>query len=270
MNPFFPNSSYDTDKNKKRSWVDLIFLNSRWSFVLGYFFEIIRSRNLAIHNKYDDEIWADSSFRIFKIAESCGGKFHISGLENIIADQGPFVFISNHMSTLETFVFPCMIAPKIPVTFIVKESLIKSKLFGPIMRSRNPIVVKRINPREDYETVITEGKKRLSSGVSIIVFPQSTRSAQFIPEEFNSLGIKLAKAAGVKVIPVAIKTDFWGNGKIFKDIGPVNRKKPIHITFGKPLTINGSGKEEHKFIIDFISNHLQSWVPGTDISKKII
>lgn len=36
----------------------------------------------------------------------------------------PVVFVSNHMSTLETFVFPCIIAPVMKVTFVVKDSLV--------------------------------------------------------------------------------------------------------------------------------------------------
>lgn len=260
MKSYFSAASYDTDENKRRLWRDRIFLNSRWYFVFGYLKEIFLSRKLALKNLYDRTTWIDSSYRIFQHIENCGGRFHLRGLENISSAKGPVVFISNHMSTLETFVFPCIIAPLMPVTFIVKESLVKSRIFGPVMRSRNPIVVKRVNPREDFQTVITEGKKLLSAGVSIVVFPQSTRSDKFIPEEFNSLGVKLAKAAGVEIIPVAIKTDFWGNGwKKLKDIGPVNRHKPIYITFGKPMPVVGTGKEEHKSIVEFISQHLQQW-----------
>ena len=53
----------------------------------------------------------------------------------------------------------------------------------------------------------------------------------FKPEEFNSIGVKLAKKAGVPVVPVAIKTDFWGNGRIIKELGPIDNKKTIHIKF---------------------------------------
>lgn len=127
------------------------------------------------------------------------------------------------------------------------------------MRSRDPIVVARKNPREDLQTVMTRGKELLAKGTSVIIFPQSTRSAQFIPEDFNSLGVKLAKAAGLQVLPVAIKTDFWGNGKFLKDIGPIDRRKPIHMEFGKPFSIEGNGKEEHNRIVDFISAHLREW-----------
>lgn len=130
------------------------------------------------------------------------------------------------------------------VTFVVKDSLVKHPFFGPIMRARNPIVVSRSNSREDFQTVMKRGQELLSEGISIIIFPQSTRTVEFKPKEFNSLGVKLARTAKVQVIPVAIKTDFWGNDKYLKDLGPIDRSKPIHMAFGEPLSIDGSGKRK--------------------------
>jgi len=259
LKPFFTGNAYDTPEDKRRLFLDRAFLNTRWYFVGGYVGEIIRTRSIALKGLYDKKVWAESSYRIFKLIEDIGGRFHVRGLDNLRSCRAPLVIISNHMSTLETFVFPSIIAPFIEVTFVVKESLARHPLFGPIMRSRDPIVVKRENPREDFQTVMARGKELLAGGTSIIIFPQSTRSAEFIPEEFNSLGIKLAKAAGVQVMPVAVKTDFWGNGKYLKDLGVINRSKPIHMVFGQPFSIQGTGKDEHKQVIDFIISHLQQW-----------
>jgi len=263
LQPFFTGNSYDTPDDKHRSIVDRLSLNTRWYFFGRYVAEIFRSRSQALWGLYDRKAWAESSYRVLELIEDCGGRFHLRGLDNLHYCQGPVVFISNHMSTLETMTFPCIIAPFMKVTFIVKESLVRHPLFGPIMRARDPIVVKRENPREDFQTVMARGKELLAGGTSIIIFPQSTRSAEFIPEEFNSLGIKLAKAAGVQVMPVAVKTDFWGNGKYLKDLGAINRSKPIHMVFGQPFSIQGTGKDEYKQVIDFIISHLREW--GGDV-----
>jgi len=163
------------------------------------------------------------------------------------------------MSTLETMILPCIIAPYRELTFVVKESLVKHPLFGDVMRSRNPVVVGRTDPRKDLEAVMKGGMDLLSMGSSIVIFPQSTRSLEFKPEEFNSLGVKLAKRAGVMVVPVALKTDFWGNGKWIKELGKLDSSRPIHIKFGEPFHITGSGKEENQKIIDFIKSSLEDW-----------
>jgi 1-acyl-sn-glycerol-3-phosphate acyltransferase len=127
------------------------------------------------------------------------------------------------------------------------------------MLSRNPVVVGRSDPRKDLEAVMNGGAELLSKGVSIVIFPQSTRSLEFKPEEFNSIGVKLAKKTGVPVVPIAIKTDYWGNGKLIKEIGPIDHKKTIHIKFGEPFHITGNGKEENSRIINFIQTSLDEW-----------
>ncbi len=195
-----------------------------------------------------------------KLLESCGGRFHVRGLENLRKVEGPVVFIGNHMSTLETMVLPFLIAPTKDVTFVVKDALVKSWAFGPVMRSRDPIVVSRHNSREDLVNVITQGQKILAGGRSVAIFPQSTRRIEFRPEEFNSLGVKLAAKAGVKVIPFALKTDFWRNGWFVKDLGPlVAASRDVYFTFGEPMDIRGTGKDENKAIIEFIQANLNAW-----------
>jgi 1-acyl-sn-glycerol-3-phosphate acyltransferase len=127
------------------------------------------------------------------------------------------------------------------------------------MRSRDPIVVGRTDPRKDFEEVMTKGPELISKGTSIIIFPQSTRSLVFKPEEFNSLGVKLARKAGVNVVPVALKTDFWGPGKIIKELGPLDSKKPIWFRFGESFPVKTNGKEENQRIVDFIQTSLDEW-----------
>ena len=256
---FLTDDSYHTDPQTPRILIDKLALNTRWAFLSKYIPIVFESRKIAKEGSYDYPEWISSSLKIFKLIESCGGRFHITGLDNINSPVGPVVFISNHMSTLETMIFPGVIAPRKKITFVVKDTLVRHAIFGPTMRSRDPIVVTRVDPRADFKKVMTEGKSKLDTGISVIIFPQSTRTVEFNPQEFNSLGIKLAKANDVPVIPVAIKTDFWGNAKFLKAFGPINRNLPIHMDFGKPFHVEGTGKEEHNRIIDFISSRLTDW-----------
>jgi 1-acyl-sn-glycerol-3-phosphate acyltransferase len=260
-NIYFPENSYDTPESTRRSFGDRLFLNSRWWFFLKFLGIVFRSRSCAVRGIYDDQLWAKTSNDVLKLIEKTGGQFHVRGLENLQRSESEksLVFVSNHMSTLETMVFPGIIAPLRKVTFVVKEELVKASVFGPIMRSRNPIVVGRSDPRRDLEAVLTQGPELLAKGVSIIIFPQSTRFVHFNPSQFNSLGIKLARRSGVKVIPVAVKTDFWGNGKRIKDLGVIDRSKPIHMIFGPAMAITGNGSQQHQQIIEFIQSHLETW-----------
>lgn len=256
---YFTKDAYHTENNTPRLFLDRLSFNTRLFFMGNYFSIVLKARSAALKDQYGTEAWARSSYDVFKLIEGCGGRFHFTGLENLQKCQGPVVFISNHMSTLETMVFPCIIAPLMNVTYVVKDSLVNHPFFGPVMRSRNPVVVSRQNSRADFQIVMQKGQELLANGISIIVFPQNTRTVEFVPKEFNTLGVKLASHAKVQVVPIAIKTDFWGIGKYIKDLGPINRSKPIHMAFGEPLSIKGTGKEENKTIIEFISSHLEKW-----------
>ncbi len=213
----------------------------------------------AKRKEYTKEAWVRDSMDIIRSLEWVGGKFIIENLSVFKGLKTPGVFIGNHMSTLETFILPALIQPFLDVTFIVKESLIRYPIFKHIMKSCDPIVVSRTDPRQDLKTVLSEGVERLKHNISVVVFPQRTRTLEFIHTQFNTIGIKLARYADVPVIPVGVKTDAWSNGRLLKDFGKINPSKTVHIAFGKPTAVHGSGRKEHEHIIEFIANKLKSW-----------
>lgn len=220
---------------------------------------VFRSAHHAKRGQYDSRRWANSSLDIFNGIEHGGCRFEITGMEHINDLDGPVVFAGNHMSTLETMILPGLINPVRPCTFVIKPSLMEYPVFGHVMRSRDPIVVSRDNPRQDLVTVLEEGAKKIADGISIVLFPQTTRTVDFDPAHFNTLGVKLAKKAGVRVVPVALKTDAWGNGKRLKEFGPIDPSKTIHFTFGEPMEVTGNGREQHEAIVRFITEHLDRW-----------
>lgn len=256
---FFPGDRYDTPEGVRRALSEYVLLGSRWSVYIHFFRTILKSRALALAGRYDDEAWAASSREIITNLERCHARLHITGMNAVRAAQGPLVFVSNHMSTLETLALPGLIVPMKPVTYVVKEKLLHGFFWGPIMRSRNPIPVSRTDPRADLEIVLREGQARLAAGISIIIFPQGTRKEVFTRSELNSLGAKLASRAGASIVPVAVKTDFWGSSGVFRGFGPVRRDTPIHIEFGNPLPVVGHGKAEHEACLDFIESRLRAW-----------
>jgi 1-acyl-sn-glycerol-3-phosphate acyltransferase len=251
--------SYITDSKRPRPILSSIFLSAQYTFYPQLVWHVcVHSRRAAI-GFYSGADWTEGSRAVMRSLENVGIQFEINGIHNISSFDGPAVFIGNHMSALETFVLPCIIQPLKPVTFVVKRSLIDTPVFKHLMRSRDPITVGRTNPREDLKAVLDEGPKKLQAGTSIVIFPQSTRSVVFKPEEFNTLGVKLASRNGVPVVPFALKTDAWGIGRNLKDFGPVDRKKKVHFTFGEPMKVEGRGTREHEQIIRFIQEKLEQW-----------
>ena len=220
---------------------------------------IFKGASLCKKNAYGGAQWIQSSLDVVSAFESIGGRFQIENLDAYRNLGSPCIFIGNHMSIMETFVLPCLIRPHRPVTFVIKESLVSYPYFGHVMRSRNPIVVGRTNPREDFKIVLEQGQKRIEQEVSVIIFPQTTRSDHFDPTKFNSLGVKLARRCQVPIVPIALKTDAWENGNLFKDAGRIKPKKTVHICFGDPYTVKKTGKKAHQTVVDFITDKMKIW-----------
>jgi 1-acyl-sn-glycerol-3-phosphate acyltransferase len=100
---------------------------------------------------------------------------------------------------------------------------------------------------------------RVRDGRSVVVFPQTTRTVVFDPVTFNTIGVKMARRAGVPLVPLALKTDAWANGRRLKDWGRIDPRKPVHFCFGRPLQVSGAGRAEHEQVVRFIQDKLRTW-----------
>ena len=220
---------------------------------------IFKASAAAKRGQYDGAAWCQSSLEILRDLEATGVHFDITGMDHLGQLESPCVVVANHMSVMETVILPGIIQPFRPVTFIVKGSLMQYPVFKHVLAARHPIVVNRINPRQDFKTVIRQGTTLLKKGISVVVFPQTTRAQFFDPEKFNSLGSKLAARAKVPALPLALLTDAWGHGRLVKEFGKIDRRKTVRFAFGPPLTVEARGARQHQEIIRFISGKLDQW-----------
>ena len=220
---------------------------------------IIEAAGRAKRGVYDAETWRRHSARIRQLVEQSGVRFVVEGGSALDEVDPPCIIVANHMSMLETLVLPSLVAPHFPVTFVVKRSLVEYPVFKHVMRSQDPIVVGRENPREDLAALLKGTEERAARGKSLIVFPQTTRSDRFDPATFNTVGIKMARRAGVPIVPLALKTDAWANGRYLKDFGRIRPSIPARFCFGSPITVTGNGRREHQQIVEFIQEKLGQW-----------
>ena len=236
-----------------------------YKFNLWYYINIVKSiarcYKYSKRNEFDIERFAIQSHEFLQQVEDCGVAVNIEGLENlkIMKEQG-CVLVANHMSMLETFILPSMFLPFGKATYILKESLLKYPLLKNALHAIEPISVKRENARDDLKKVLTEGVVKLKDGVSVVIFPQSTRDVAFEKSKFNTLGHKLAAKVNAPIIPVALKTDFYSRGRIFKDLGHLDRTKPVHVKFGKPIfDVSQNRQRAYEEAFQFIAKTYQSW-----------
>jgi len=252
----YTNRVYRTDPKTvsllARTFPELVFYSKLLAIVY-------RASAKAKRGQYGGADWCQSSFDVLRSLESVGLCVEIIGIKYLEQLKTPCVVIANHMSVLETFVLPVIVRPFRKMTFVVKESLLDYPIFGHVMRSRDPIAVSRTNPRQDLKAVLEGGMDRLKREISIIVFPQTTRAGSIDPTRFNTIGVKLAKRANMPIVPLALLTDAWGNGKYLNDFGKIDSSKNVYFAFGEPMWVQGRGTDEHQAIIHFISRKLQEW-----------
>ena len=228
-------------------------------FYLRQFLIVCVGGLIARRGRFDGTAWTTRALKMMRVIEKAGGHIRIEGAHHMIGLRTPTVFVANHMSIVETLLLPGgLIQPFHPVTVVLKESLLRYPAFGAILRAIGPIAVSRRNAREDLRHVLEEGVQRLQQGQSVLVFPQSTRQATFRPAAFNSLGAKLAHRAGVPVLPVAVRTDFQQVGRRVRDLGPIDRTKPIHIAFSEALP-STDPKQAHRQTVERIAARMREW-----------
>jgi 1-acyl-sn-glycerol-3-phosphate acyltransferase len=201
-----------------------------------------------------------------------GASLEISGFERArdLQDK-PAVYVSNHMSPLETYLLAGVILGLGDAAAVMKTSLLKLPFIGPLLRASRPIALDRTDARKDLTQTLEQGQALIAEGRAIILFPEGTRRPAFEARRFNTLGEKLSARANVPLVPVAVDTRFQAPGKIkmFQDLGPIHPEHTVRIECGEPIPPGLPAKERHAAALHFIQERLLEWgVPVINSEQK--
>lgn len=136
-----------------------------------------------------------------------GGILLIAGVKtevigtDLLDKNDNYIFISNHSSYFDIPIL--MKAIPNNVRFIYKDSLTKIPILGWGMYLGKYIPINRENAREAMKT-LRKSAKRILSGISVVIFPEGTRSIDGNPGEFKRGMLVLADEAKVPLIPTTI------------------------------------------------------------------
>jgi 1-acyl-sn-glycerol-3-phosphate acyltransferase len=163
-----------------------------------------------------------------------GISLRVDGLNHV--DSGkPYIFMVNHQSNLDIPVLVQSLAG-FQLRWIAKKELLRIPFFGWAMWASKHIIVDRTNRLSAVRSLQT-AKKRLTAGISIVVFPEGTRSRSGKLLPFKKGGLLLATQTNTAVVPVTIN----GSGARL----PVGawRVNPgtIEVTIGEPIAVEGYG-----------------------------
>lgn len=175
-------------------------------------------------------LWARSIIAV------SGVKVSVAGLQNVPRDRA-VLFLSNHQGAFD---IPA-IQSVLPVHFlwVAKKSLFKVPVVGWSMRLTGYISIDRDNPAEAVKSM-EEASERMSEGISVVIFPEGTRSETGALLPFKRGAFMLAKKSGVPIVPVAVQ----GTNMIKKKGSFLVNPAKVRISIGRPIPIGASDEKE--------------------------
>lgn len=150
------------------------------------------------------------------------------GVEHLQA--GPVILCPNHQSLADVvylFSLPGQIR------WMVKRELFRVPLFGLGLWAAGYLPVDRGDARSGLR-LLAKAQRSLEDGVSVLTFPEGTRSTSGEIGPFNSGAARLALATGVPLVPVGIVGTEWLLPK-GSACYPASGHVAIHI--GEPITV---------------------------------
>jgi 1-acyl-sn-glycerol-3-phosphate acyltransferase len=126
-------------------------------------------------------------------------RFRTSGVE-ISDPRRPYVVVANHQSFVDMFVISHL---PWEMKWLSKEAFFKYPLVGWMMRMAGDVPLLRGDKRSAVQAM-HECRDRLDRKVSVMIFPEGTRSVDGELQPFKDGAFRLAIEAGVPILPLAV------------------------------------------------------------------
>lgn len=130
-----------------------------------------------------------------------GVRLRVHGLESLQSTRGG-ILIANHQSALDIPALLAVLPP--PVRFLAAAGLFRIPFMGWYMSRVGYVPVDRHDPRRAREA-LQRARSRAGDGVSILVFPEGTRTPEGTLVEFKRGSFHLARDSGLAIYPVALR-----------------------------------------------------------------
>ena len=212
-----------------------------WTILMGVLslpFLFLPSKSISLPAK----IWIKGIFICLKYI--CGVTHEMRGLANL-SDE-PVIIVSKHQSAFETFALYYYLRKSF---FIHKKQLFYIPIFGQYLMKHNMVSIDRRGQASTMRKMITDVKKKLDSGSTIIIFPEGTRKKPGAKADYKTGFIGIYNTSKRKLQPVALNSGlFWQKG--FKII----KRGHIIIEFLPQINIGLDKKE----VLNKVENSIES------------
>ena len=148
----------------------------------------------------------------------------------------PYVFVANHQSNADAF-----LVAMVPweMKWLSKKSIFDIPLLGWMMHVAGDVEVDRGN-KESARSAMAEMRERLHRKLSVLVFPQGTRSPDGTVGPFREGAFRLAIENGVDVVPLAVA----GTAQSLPKGSLAFKETAATVTVLPPVSTNGMAIED--------------------------
>lgn len=193
--------------------------------ILAALFTIILSP-LSPNSKisyYPGRFWARS------ICFLCFIPVRVYGMERLDPKQS-YVFMINHQSWFDIFA----VYGWLPFIFkwIMKSDLRKIPFVGAACEAAGHIFINRESPKAAQRS-LEKAKNALQNGVSVVIFPEGTRTYTGKLGKFKRGGFKMASDLGLPIVPVTLRGCFERMPRNTLKISP----GPIEMHVHEPIDV---------------------------------
>jgi 1-acyl-sn-glycerol-3-phosphate acyltransferase len=169
-------------------------------------------------------------------------KVRVEGLENLNG-KGPYIFMSNHQGYYDIFA----LLGNLPIQFkwLAKKELFSIPFFGWTMAAAGYIRVDREGTRETVKAM-NQAARRIREGLSVVIFPEGSRSPDGSIQPFKKGGFTLAIKSKVPIVPIAIS----GSREIMPKERLTASPGEIKIRVGAPIEIQNYSMKDRKNLME--------------------
>ncbi|HEX6691173.1 MAG TPA: AMP-binding protein [Burkholderiales bacterium] len=215
----------------RRSWrtVRGVLFSARAWLLIGLFFPVVFLFSIV-----------SPGARAWRVTGRCARLFFglariplvVRGLENL--PPGPCVLAVNHTSYLDGVALMAALESR-PFAFVAKRELLGNFVTRIFVRGIGALFVERFEVQKSVEHA-DELAAAAKAGTSLIVFPEGTFQRQSGLMAFRAGGFQAAAAAGVPVVPGAIR----GARSVWRDGTWALRRSPVAVSFAPPVQPEGA------------------------------
>ncbi len=191
-------------------------------------------------------LWAPMTLKMI------GAELQVEGVDTLDLSQS-YLFVANHSSQAD---IPVVFAAlDTPLRFLAKEELRRVPMVGTFISAMGMVFVDRARSEAARES-IEQLARSLEGGMSLMAFPEGTRSPDGSVQPFKTGAFVAAIKAGVPVVPILIQ----GAAEVLPANSIIIRPGTIRVQVGSPLSSDSLEVADRRQFADRVRSELLALV----------